>query len=380
VTTLEDRLHAAARSIAQAVPEGSAPPLRLPARRSMISPVLRWLRTLLAPLGAATAVLGAVAVPLALPGLLQPASGATALGPEGTPPYYVVTTVAQTSGGTGVGQALVGSTASGKVLARVTPPRPYTQFGTVAGTAGDRAFVLTGLAGVSQIQAEGLFLLRFDPARESATLSALPIRAPSGVRFGPMAVSPDGSQVAVLATAGDRQRITVYSLATGANRSWGTMNLFPSSSLTFLTWSANGKQVEYGQRLGPAVFVGLLNPDLAGDSLPAETWLPFTLPDGPTALAISADGDVFASTPATTDTGDWRVTEYPVGTWHPHQLISVPGLADAPPAILWANASGGTLIVAPAVNRIGVISNGLYSSLPSAIMGEAFVRNSATWS
>ena len=91
-------------------------------------------------------------------------------------------TLAHTPGGTGVTQALVGSTASGKVLARVTPPRPYTRFGAVAGTAGDRAFVLTGVAGVSQIQAEGLFLLRFDPARRSATLSALPVRAPSGGR------------------------------------------------------------------------------------------------------------------------------------------------------------------------------------------------------
>jgi hypothetical protein len=195
-----------------------------------------------------------------------------------------------------------------------------------------------------------------------------------------MAVSPDGSQVAVLVTTGDRQRITVYSLATGASRSWDTMNLFPSSSLTFLTWSANGKQVEYGQRLGPAVFVGLLNPALAGDSLPGETWLPLTLPDGPTSLAISADGDVFATTPSAAGAGDWGVTEYPAGTRQPRQLISVPGPAGSVPAILWSNASGGTLIVTPDASQIGVISNGLYSSLPSAIMSEAVVQNSATWS
>lgn len=378
MSILEERLRAAAYAIAQAVPEGSAPPLRLPARRSVARLVLRRIRALLTPLGAATAVLGAVAVPLALPGLLQAASGAIAIGPEGTPPFYVAIAPARKPGsGT---QAVIGSTASGKLLARVSPPRPYTGFTVATGAASDRAFVLAAVTGAGQVRAERLFLLRFDPARDAAPLSALPIQIPRDAVLRQLALSPDGRQLAVVETTGNQRGIAVYSLASGAGRSWAMAGLRPGE-LSFLSWSANGTWVQYGQQHGSAAYLGRLNPDAAGGSLPAEVRLPVGLPGGVQSLAVSPGGDLFAAIRPSTVSPGWAVIEYPARTWRPRPLISVPASPGPDgPSILWSSATGSTLIVTPATDQIGVISNGLYSALPSAILGNRVFRNNVSWS
>jgi hypothetical protein len=375
VNTIEDRLRAAARSVAQAVPEGSAPVLRLPPRRSVASQVLRRIRTLLTPLGAATAVLGAVAVPLALPGLLQAASGATAIGPEDTPPYYAAIAAPRQPGE--AVQAVIGSTASGKVLTRVAAPRPYTGFSEVAGSASDREFLLASLVAATP---ERLFLLRFHPAKDTASLSELPIVASSGTSFEAIALSPDGGQVAVAETAGARWTIAVYSVTTGSSRSWALPDEFSSWGLTLLTWSTDGKQVEYGQQQGRSVALGIVNPAQAAGGLAAETVLPLKLPNELTSLALSADGDLIAATRHPTKSLDWGVTVYDAGTWQSRPPIAVFGSDSALPVILWSNASGNTMIVQPDPDHLGAISNGLYSALPSAILGNGVVQNSAAWS
>jgi Lipoprotein LpqB beta-propeller domain len=377
VSMLEERLRAAAYAVAQAVPEGSAPPLRLPAHRSVARLVLRRIRTLLTPLGAATAVLGAVAVPLALPGLLQAASGAIAIGPEGTPPFYVAIAPARKPGsGT---QAVIGSTASGKQLAQVTPPLPYA-FISATGAASGRAFVLTAMAGTGRVQGEKLFLAQFDPARDAAPLSALPIQIPRDVTLGQLALSPDGRQLATVETAGNQRRLAVYSLGSGAGRSWDMAGLL-SGDLSFLSWSANGTWVQYGQRYGSAAYLGRLNPDAAGGSLPAEVRLPVELPGRVQSLAMSPGGDLFAAIRPSTVSPGWAVIEYPARTWRPRPLISVPA-SPGPDglSILWSSATGSTLIVTPATDQIGVISNGLYSALPSAILGNRVFRYNVSWS
>jgi hypothetical protein len=373
VNTLEDRLRAAAMAVAEAVPEGTAPALRLPARRSVIIQVLRRIRALLTPLGAATAVLGAVAVPLALPGVLQAASGATAIGPEGTPPYYVALAAGRKPGDSTY--AVIGSTASGKTLAGVALPAPYASFTTVTGAADDRTFVL-GARGAGRAAAEQLFLLDFDPARNSAQLSRLPILSRRGDAFDMLAVSPDGRQLAAADSALPREKITVYTLPTGASRTW-TGESPTRPGLGYLSWSANGKWVQYGRESsGRRLYAGLLNPDSAGGRLPAE--LPVALPLPPptprlwpaqvTSVGMSADGDLLLARVAALSSV-WYVTEYPIRGSQAHQLTSIaPAPASLGPDILWSSATGSTVIVASGAGQVGVMSNGLYSELPAAIM------------
>jgi hypothetical protein len=240
--------------------------------------------------------------------------------------------------------------------------------------------VLAAVTGVGQVQAEKLFLLRFDPARDTAPLSALPIQIPRDVVLRQLALSPDGRQLAVTESAGKQRRIAVYSMASGAGRSWDVPEVLPGE-LSFLGWSASGTWVQYGQQDGLAAYLGRLNPDAEGGSLPAEVQLPLELPSGVSSLAMSPGGDLFAAVRISTVSPRWAVFEFPARTWRPRPLISVPtspgtdGLS-----ILWSSATGRTLIVTPATDQIGVISNGLYSALPSAILGNRVFRYNVSWS
>jgi hypothetical protein len=381
VNTLEYRLRAAALAIAEAVPEGSAPPLRLPARRSVVLKVLRRIRALLTPLGAATAVLGAVAVPLTLPGLFQAASGAIAIGPEGTPPYYVK--LATDRRQNDIRYAVVGSTATGRPLATVALPGSYVSFTRVTGAADDRTFVL-GAQAAGSIAGDQLFLLRYDPARDAAQLSQLPLRSPRGFAPGMLALSPDGGQLAVVDTAPPREEVTVYALATGAMRTWSGANPAAPGAPAFVSWSANGRVVRYGQE-GPhrSVYVGLLDPGSPSGPLPPEVRLGLTLPGDVTSLGMSGDGDLLATALKWGTSPGWSITEYPypVRPRRTHVLSSAfPARVASDPDILWSNATGSTVIVASGTDQVGVISNGLYSALPSAVTnGQMLARAGMAW-
>jgi hypothetical protein len=239
VTTIEDRLRAATRAAAQTVAPDSAPPLHLPGHPSR-RPAGRWRpgrrwSGWLAPLAAAAAVTAVVAGSLAISGVFRghPATR-TQLGPEQVPPYYVALTFT----GSGVcckpgapfeprTRAVVRATATGTVLATITPPRPYGTFIGVTGTGDGRTFVL-GAQPEGRPSPRGgypaatkFFLLRINPAGASAggraRLAPLPIAVqPAGGEIWNFALSPQGTSLAVLSTGG----VQVFNLATGAGRTW----------------------------------------------------------------------------------------------------------------------------------------------------------------
>ena len=241
MTTIEDRLRAATQAAAQTVAPDSAPPLHLPDRPSRGLPA-RWLGRRrwagwLAPLAAAAAVTGVVAGSLAVSGVFhsRPARRVY-VNPQQVPPFYVALMV--TGGGNccqpgqpgePATRALVRATATGTVLATITPPRPYGTFVGVTGAGDGRTFVL-GAQREERIRpsprdgypaATKFFLLRINPASASAggraTLAPLPIaEQPADGEIWSFALSPQGTSLAVLNTGG----VQVFNLATGAGRTW----------------------------------------------------------------------------------------------------------------------------------------------------------------
>jgi hypothetical protein len=241
VTTIEDRLQAAARAAAETVAPGSAPPLRLPDRPSR-GLAARWRggrrwAGWLTPLAAAVAVAAVIAGSLVIAGGFRghPAKPGP-LGSERVPPYYVALTFTGNGNCCHVGapfeprtRAVVRSTATGAVLATITPPRPYGTFIGVTAAGDGRTFVL-GAQREGQIRLTGndyppatrFFLLRINPAAAAgarARLTPLPIPAePAGSQnqIWSFALSPRGTFLAVLGMPG----IQVFNLATGAERTW----------------------------------------------------------------------------------------------------------------------------------------------------------------
>ena len=215
----EERLRAATRAAARTVHDGSAPPLRLPAdpqqapaRRSG-PPRARWRRAV-APLAAAAAVTGVVGASL----VLTQQHGGLASGPAGRPaqaslPRVAVMLVAPVHGpGAGVIMHLeVRATMTGQRLASISPPRPGSSFCDISGSASGRMFVAavcsvrTRLAPKASMTVTPRQYLGIWLSRTGRVISQRALPIPVRPDFGSVAVSPDGSTIAV-AVAGPAGR------------------------------------------------------------------------------------------------------------------------------------------------------------------------------
>lgn len=437
MNTIEDRLRAAAQAAADTVPPHSAPPLRLPSRPAVSPRPGRpsipgrryrggWPRAL-APLAAAAAVIAIVTISLAItsgpPGRSLrgqgAASRATAQHPRtpaqtagsaaalaSLPPYYV-TVYPGEMGPRASPQAVIRATATGKVVATVTVPGPYTTFGWVTAAGDGRTFVLTAQRWVqgTSLAAERLnasaptkfFLLRFDPGTRAALLSALPIPAdPGSVFVDGIALSADGTKLAV---AADRQRtrgdpkIQVFDLAAGSAKEWAWPgngwigNNKPTGQP--LSWAADGRTLAF--QLGPrqgTIAVRLLDTATPGGSLQSSSklaveWIHGGVA-GPRGVVIAGANDAPANSLAsfntlitpdgtkivcvtTTPSATGQITEFSVRTG---QIVRVMGTRPVTSAglaaqdVLWTNSSGSTLIVQAAAT--GVLAANQFTQIPGA--------------
>jgi hypothetical protein len=294
------------RETAGEVTPQSVPPLRLHGarRRGVTGPVAgrRW-AAWLTPLAAAASVTAVVAASLAIPAAFDGGHRAVSgpAGPfAGVPPYYIVLAGKNPSPVVMQRQfAEVRATATGAILARVTPPRPYRTFAAAAGAGDGRTFVLAagpwavtykdGGKFIRETPAK-FFLLHIGAGGHGTRLTALPIPRQPGGASG-IALSPDGSKLAVAlrdATAGG-PAIQVFDVATGAERVWrwpggGAVTNNAGGEGAVLSWTADNRTLAFQQWVtGNVIHLRLLDTTAPGGSLRAASRLLLTWPgDGAT--------------------------------------------------------------------------------------------------
>ena len=408
--TTGDRVRAAARAAADTVPPDSAPPLRLPApsRRSRWRSSPRSRLQSLTPLTAAAGVIAVLAASLALTSSLTghrtaPQDRAlTAAELGGVPRHYV----ALTGPADGARGAVVRATATGRVLATVTPPRPYRAFTFLSGAADGRTFVLAaqrwwriapGTRGISAEQRDGntpvaFFLLRLRRDLGPPQLTALhvPGRLSSG-RLSGIALSPDGRTLALSLHVAE---IRLIRLASGTSREWTWAGSAQSTKEWAgnakpdgapLSWTADGRTLAFQMwtKSGGITQVRLLNTRSAGGSLqasrPVVTFAPVRpggVKSGPWGnTLITPDGTkiVTVTQPATQRPGSvprTRVTQFSV---HTGRVEHIAGTGRVLPwDVLWTSPSGRTLIVigSPATDQarsvLGILTGQRFTPLPGA--------------
>ena len=300
--TVEDQLRAAGRAVREQVRDLPELDLRTQpaARRARVRTfrrrpgASRWL----IPMAAATAVV-AVAVTLvavrnpprtahkasagpAASRSAGPAVNSPPVDPEALPGYFVAIDGLAIMGKIVSGRmtpvkadsVVVGETLTGRRLATITPPAGST-FAGVTGAADDRTFVLDSVPVASRegflsvTEQRTWYLLRIRPgATPVQTLTTLHFPLPSGADVSGIALSPDGTRLAVFyQVAGSGAgfpyngpfTLGIYSVATGAVlRSWtGTdphhgsyayASDAPPDTNANLTWTSDGQRLAFAYR------------------------------------------------------------------------------------------------------------------------------------
>lgn len=308
MTSIEDRLRAATLAAAATVPDGAAPPLRLPARRAGrirgLSRLRGRLLTVAAPVAAAAAAAGVIAGAVVAHGHdgtgAPPPPGAVAA-PRVPPPYLVALHYPGTYKGWKIqrADAVIASTATGRVLATVPVPRGYNAFVAVTGAYDDRTFVLAAqkLSRDSQgggrrrprqlFPATRLYRLHFAVTSHGSVagyqLSTLSGGLLPPATFGDMALSPDGTRLAVdqrwTQPGTLRVGLRLYNLVTGAVRSWplvtppseGTGG-YPIDIITSPSWEDSGRLLALSVSSGKCQFcVRLLDTGGRGTTVQAAS-------------------------------------------------------------------------------------------------------------
>jgi hypothetical protein len=232
VTDIEQRLRRDLREVTERVAPGSIRPLREPRVRRRARAV-RWG----APVAAVLAVIGVVAVAslVSRPQGNESVSVPTNSVPEPAGPmprYYVVAYQSFVGARAAhvVTYAAVHDSATGKLLARVTLPtltdnQGGTEGPSITAAGDDRTFVITEQS--DQPKVVRFYRLRVAANGRSATFSALPLSLPGYLTLDNVALSPDGTRLALGVQHCNTSTcpytgIRVVTIATGAASTWVT--------------------------------------------------------------------------------------------------------------------------------------------------------------
>jgi hypothetical protein len=307
VTELEEQLSRELKELSERAQPGAIRPLREPSTRKRPRAV-RWL----APVAAVAAVLAVIA---GVSVIGRPAGGGAppfAPAEQGPMPHYYVT-VWQTYAGTGNGQviptyAVVHDSATGAALATVRVPtladaRGGVQGPSITAAGDDRTFVIMEQSDVPRLNL--FYRLRVAANGRSARLSRLPVSVPAYLALTDVALSPDGTRLAMDVQHCNAKTqscpytgIRVVTIATGAVSSWTTrangapFNVsWAGNERVAFEWQAGVRTPPPGQQTG----YRLLTLTGAGPDLMASRPVgsPSAGPDGsvPAAL-VTADGKV----------------------------------------------------------------------------------------
>lgn len=420
MTSVADRTRAAMDAITSGV--DSAPPLRLPppaaAGRRWRAPS-RWRRwgLWLTPAAAAAAVI-ALAVSLVI--VRDAGHSAPTAPPAAVPRYYVALPglLVPSIDSRGARNAVVGDTFSGKRLATVPAPTGWT-FVTVAAAGDDRTFVVGATQSLVAVPAGASrwYLIRLTPgSAHFATLRELPIPPPERPGFIPtsMALSPDGTMLALMEGEAAPLVLRIYSTATGSLlHTWSTSLrglAAIGTSVSSPSWTSDGRQLafqESGQK------IRLLQVNNQGHDLLADSRVVWSLPASPrppASLTAKRPFGCGASNPSLLLTGDGKtvvcgasgVFRAPesfsrndacpaIPRWNEEGVLeysTVTGkltrtlyrgqsncVPTGPVQLLWASDSGETVIgyfqfcsvtcTGPAVKQFGLFTAGKFTPLPA---------------
>jgi hypothetical protein len=412
-----DQVRAATRIAAAVITADKVPPLRLDESSGSHGLARRARPAWVAPLAAAAAVVivvvGSVIAGSWLarsgtgqssnPGALK--QGASAGAYTGVPPYYVA-----------IGNpslAVVRATATGATLARITTRTPFVG---VTGAADDRTFVLDAqrlVMGPTVLWPgqPAFYLLRLTASGTEESFTRLAIPAlPKGTAVTGLALSPDGSKLAVEVDSGNFTQpglleIRVYTLATGAFRTWFTNGStdpedpggFTGSGVdgsATISWAADSRTVAFDWKNQSYVGVRLLDTTASGDNLITDSRLaiiqanmtsqgggqsgsasvpPDYISQCVTDSIISLDGSAIVCGYTTNMDGRDTTTgfiRYSTRTGKPTVVFGVfqfRGQAPGDISLYWTNSTGKTLIGAiltPSGTRVGVINGQTFTPLP----------------
>jgi hypothetical protein len=326
MNTIEERIRAAARAAADTVPPDSVPPLRLPpeqgsrrsrsahrgwagrgrARVGWAGPGWGGWARRLTPLAAAVAVVVVVITVVGIGRTLHSPAGSARITTSGpgpvvagppissyvasgqVPPYYVAITSRDDKPTVNPSYAVVTATASGKTLATIQPSVAHGTIVAVTAAADDRTFVLdeerlTTSATDQDYGARTFYEFRLTSSGQPGPLTRLAMSVPSGQQLNGLALSPNGSKLAMALqpetnNQPDLTLVKVYILATGAVRTWtgnGSIGFGPDDARS-LSWTSdertlafdwNGTDTESQLSAG----VRLLHLDARGSNLLADS-------------------------------------------------------------------------------------------------------------
>jgi hypothetical protein len=335
-----------------------------------------------------------------------PEQVASAVPFTGVPAYYVA-----------VGNpslAVVRATATGATLARVTTGVPFVG---VTGATDDRTFVLD-----AQRQVVGptvhwpgqpaFYLLRLSAAGAEESFTRLTIPAlPKGTAVTGLALSPDGSKLAVEVDSGNNGQpgllaIRVYTLSTGAFRGWSTHGSddpvdpggFTGSGVDgsqTISWAADSRTLAFDWGNQSFIGVRLLDTTASGDNLIADSRLavieanltsqgggrpgpPFMSKDNISQCVtdgiISLDGSAIVCGYTTNMEGRETTTgfiRYATTTGKAAAVLGVYKFQGQEPgdiSLYWVNSTGEILIggiLTPSGIRVGVINSERFTPLPA---------------
>lgn len=319
------------------------------------------------------------------------------------PPFYV-TLAGSATGGPHANPlahpvAELKVTATGAVLGTIGAPRGYQGYVAVSGAASDRSFVLAAQTPLVPVHGHGpqtlgertkFYLLTIDPGARTPErrmrLTALPTPVlPGWDVFQKLAVSPDGSRLAVLLGTPQAdafpaaQQLSVYSLATGTVRS----RVIYSLDLP-MSWQADSRTLGVIGSLQPLrthpstwsprysfllIDTASPNPGLTGRAVfPVSNslhlrWYAATLTaDGRTVIGSVNDDPAAQPAPAVTDNPGYDLLAlYNARTGRREAVIrklpTAPGGTGLNTSyVLWSDSSG----------RVMVIVTGPYRKHPAA--------------
>ena len=424
MNTLEERVRAATRAAADTVAPDSVPPLRLPssdagrARGGSRSAASVWGRRL-APLAAALAVVALAiamvnlsktvrsATPPSSPapsasGLATASPGPVMTGPSiasyvasGLVPAYYVSLESHGHPGTHPSYAVVRSTVTGAALGTIAAPGGGTIVAATA-AANDKTFVLDEQPWVPNqyyankwVEPRTFVMFRLGASGQPGTLTRLPMSVPAGVEMTGFALSPDGSQLAIAVEPSnvnkDRnlQQIRIYSLRTGAVRSWSAEGRGigqGGDDASSLSWTADEHTLAFNwSGLGGDAGVRLLNLRARGSNLlansrqavstriPSENVWP---PPCPADADITPDGTrIVCGAETYRQRIESGFLEFSASTGSLTRILghwTFPSRDMPDVGVLWSDASGSVLIgLIPdaGFGRVGVIQGNEFTPL-----------------